>query len=104
MIERDGAQILKGALDHLLAIGGQGGELPPGLAKLHLFLGRHAFDHFTFCEAVLALRFRHCVQPVQLIEQPLLRRRGQTVEAGVAAQEPLLVLQGKALVLVEPSA
>lgn len=104
MIERDGAQILKGALDRLLPIGGQGSELSPGLAKLHLFLGRHAFDHFTFSDAVIALLFRHRVQPVQLIEQSLLRRRRQTVEAGVAAQQALLILHGKALVLVEPAA
>jgi len=41
---------------------------------------------------------------MQLIDQTLLRGRGKVVEAGIVVQEPLLILQGKPLVLVEPAA
>ena len=39
---------------------------------------------------------------MQLLNQPLLFRRGEPVEAGIAAQHPFLVLSGKIAVLVEP--
>jgi hypothetical protein len=39
---------------------------------------------------------------VQLLHQPLLISRVETVEGGIAAQHSLLVLDGKIAVLIEP--
>jgi hypothetical protein len=41
---------------------------------------------------------------MQLLHKALLRRSRQTIEAGIVAQQTLLILDGKALVLIEPIA
>jgi len=104
LIERYRAQILKGALDHLLAIGREGDKLAASFADLRLLLRRKTLEHLAARQRALTLRLRHLVQPMQLIDQTLLRGRGKVVEAGIVVQEPLLILQGKPLVLVEPAA
>ena len=104
LIQRHGTQILKGALDDGLTIGRQGQVIAPGLAHLHLLLRRHVFEHFAARQTAFALGLGHLIQAVQLLHQALLRGGGQTVEAGVIAQQPLLILDGKALMVVEPVA
>ena len=73
-----------------------------GIADLHLFLGRHSLKHLAARQAAFALRLGHLVQIMKLLHEPLLLGLGQTVEAGIVVQQPLLVLQGKALMLVKP--
>ena len=104
LVERHGTQILKGALDYFLTIGRKGDKLAPGVAKLHLLLRRHAFNHLGARQAALALSFWHLVEIVQLLDQPLLRYGRQAIETGIVVKEPLLILQRKALVLIEPGA
>lgn len=102
LIEGHGAQILKGALDHGLAIGRERHETAPGLPNLHLFLRRHMLQHLAACQAAFALVLGQLVQLVQLLHQALLGRRGQAVETGIVAQQTFLILNGKALMPVEP--
>jgi len=104
LIERHGTQILKGALDHSLAIGRKREETAAGLAHLHLILRRHVLQHFAAREPAFALIFRQLIQLVQLLRQALLCRRRQPIEAGIVAQQTFLILHGKALVLIEPIA
>ena len=104
LVNGNRTQILKRTLDHLLAIGRQRHEATPRIANLHLFLWRHALEHLTACQPPLALAGRHLIQIVKLLHEPLLLRLRQAVEAGIVAQETLLVLNRKALVLVKPCA
>jgi hypothetical protein len=56
-------------------------------------------------KAALALLLGHLVHLAQLLDEPLLGGRRQTVEAGIVAQQSLLVLNGKiAPVLIQPVA
>ncbi len=104
LVERHGTQILKRALNHLLTIGRKGDKLAACVTKLHLLLRRHAFNHLAARQAAFALSFWHLVEIVQLLDQPLLRYGRQAIETGIVVKEPLLILQRKPLVLIEPCA
>ena len=104
LIERHGTQILKCMLDECLAAGRERHQAAAGLAHLHLFLRRHAFQHLAARQAAIALRLRHLVQLVQLLDEPLLLRGSQPIEAGIVAQQPLLLIDSKSPVLIQPIA
>ncbi len=104
LISGNRAQVLKGLLDHPLTVGRQRPVLPVGVANLHLFLGRQAFQHLAARQPALTLRLRHLIQLMQLLHQALLLFRRQPVKARTVAQQTLLVLHGKIAVLVEPVA
>ena len=44
------------------------------------------------------------IQLMQLLDEPLLVRQRQPVEAGIAAQQPFLLIGGEAAVLIHPVA
>ena len=104
LIERHGAQIAEGALHQHLAIRRQRSHPLAGHVEPHPVLGRHVLQRFGAGQAAIALVIRQLIHLVQLLQDPLLVRRGQPIEAGVAAQGPLLVLNGLAAMLVEPVA
>jgi hypothetical protein len=74
------------------------------LANLHLILRRHVLQHFATRQAALALVFRQLIQLMQLLHQALLRRSRQPIEAGIVAEQALLILHRKTLMLIEPIA
>ena len=104
LIERHGTQILKCMLDECLAAGRERHQAAAGLAHLHLFLRRHAFQHLAARQTAIALLLRHLVQLVQLLDEPLLLRGSQPIEAGIVAQQPLLLIDSKSPVLIQPIA
>ncbi len=104
LIEGHRTQILKGALDDLLALGRQTHQLATGVTHLHLLLRRQALKHFTARQAAVTLRRGHLVELVQLLHEPLLGLGSQAVEAGVVMKQALLVLERKPLVLIKPGA
>jgi len=104
LIERHGAQILKSVLNECLPVGRERHQAAAGLAHLHLFLWRHAFQHLAARQAAIALRLRHLVQLVQLLDEPLLLRGSQPIKAGIIAQQPLLLIDSESPVLIQPVA
>ena len=104
LIERYGTQILKCLLDARLAVGRERHQPAAGLAHLHLILWRHAFQHLAARQTAIALLLRHLVQLVQLLDEPLLLRGSQPIEAGIVAQQPLLLIDSKSPVLIQPIA
>jgi hypothetical protein len=61
-------------------------------------------ESFGAGKAAIALVFRQLVHLMQLLQDSLLVRLGQTIEAGVVSQCSLLVLNRLAAMLVEPVA
>jgi hypothetical protein len=91
-------------LDEYLAAGRERLIAAAGLAHLHLLLRRHAFQHLVASQSALALRIGHLVQAMQLLDEPLLLRGSQAIEAGIVAQQPFLLIDRKSAVLVQPVA
>ena len=104
LIQGDSAQILEGALHNRLAVRGQSGPAARREVDLHPLLGRQALDHLGTAQAALLLRLGQPVDLMQLLDDPLLLTSWEPTEAGIAAQHPLLLLDGQIAVLVEPYA
>ena len=77
-------------------------ETAPGKVDAHAVLGRHVFEHFAAGEAAIALLGRHLIDLVQLLDEALLVALREPVEAGVAAQHALLILDRDAAMVIEP--
>jgi len=102
LVGRDGAEILKGLLDHCLAVRRQSGELVAGGVEAGAVLRGHVLDGLAPLEAALALGFRHLVEAMKLLGEPLLLLSGQAIKAGAVAKQAFLVLDGQIAMLVEP--
>jgi hypothetical protein len=62
------------------------------------------FNGLSTGQPPLPLLLRHLIHRMQLLQQPLLVGVREAAEAGVIAQQPLLILDRKATVLIEPVA
>jgi hypothetical protein len=73
-----------------------------GLVDLHAVGWREALKGFGARQTALALGFGHLVQLVELLNLAILLGGRQAVEAGLLAEEPLLLADGQVLVLGHP--
>ena len=62
------------------------------------------FQHLGAAKSALPLVFRHLVNAMELLEQPLLVALRETREVGIVAQGTLLLLHRLAAMLIEPVA
>jgi hypothetical protein len=73
-----------------------------GTVHLHSFLQGQMFQGLSAGQTALPSFGRHLVHLMQLLNKPLLVARQEPLEAGIAAQHPLLVLNLDAAMVVEP--
>jgi len=104
LVGRYRAQVAEGALHQGLALYRLGGPAARRKIDLHPVLRGQVLDHLGTCQAALSLLLRQLVNLMQLLHHSLLVAWSKPPEAGIAAQGPFLLLNGKVEVLIEPVA